>query len=333
MKDRKTQWTIACFILFCCCAAVYMPATTLRAEQTVDGVTCATQTWLTGRYSGFEPGDGLMPNQMIKEEIEEYVGGKKENKIVMLATSYNGYPVATPAEYTLDSDTMTFYGIHETDTEKLLQIERNPKVSISLHEKFTDFESQIKSQQFKGTAVIIEGSDPEFEQILADILPFEEEYGSYFPDMSPEDLMQLLKMATVLTKITLEEATIADTLFKEKGYRTYQRWTRGLKLLSFTATSGNDKVILDWTTDAEIDVAGFNVYRSSNDSEYQLINSSLITATGSETAGDAYQYIDTTAQNLTEYSYMVASVDSSGNESLNGPVTAAPNWFYWLFGL
>ena len=46
-------------------------------------------------------------------------------------------------------------------------------------------------------------------------------------------------------------------------------------LSSFTATPSDRKVILEWTTESEIDNAGFNLYRSkSEDGEYIKINTS-----------------------------------------------------------
>ena len=46
-----------------------------------------------------------------------------------------------------------------------------------------------------------------------------------------------------------------------------------IELASFTATPKISKVILQWSTESEIDNAGFNLYRSeSEDGEYVKIN-------------------------------------------------------------
>ena len=59
-----------------------------------------------------------------------------------------------------------------------------------------------------------------------------------------------------------------------------------IKLASFHATPKLAKVILNWSTESEIDNAGFNLYRSEpEDGELPKINSSLIPANGSSTQG------------------------------------------------
>jgi len=330
MNTRKILIILFVNVLLASWCGTYVLASNQRDDQTIDGVTCATETWLYGKFSGFEPGAGIMTNQQIQQHIAEYMGGRKDNRIVMLSSTYNNYPVATPAEYTLDPDTMTLYGIHETNTEKLLQIERNPYVSLSLHEEFNDFESQIKSVQVKGVAVIIDGSDPEFECILADILPFEEEYGKYFPDLSPEALIQLLKVATVLTKITLYEATLADTTFKASGFRPYQRWLRGVMISNFNAKAGNRKVTLTWETDTENeDLTGFNIYRSKEGSSEEKITVGPISAKGSSTKGASYEFTDNSVANRKTYTYTLVSVDKSGQETKQAQTSATPRLILW----
>ena len=327
--QQMTTTKCWCLALLCWCLVTCYPAAGWSTEQTVDGITCATQTWVTGNYSGFAPGEGIMSNQLVADEIVDYTGGRKDNRIWMLASSYDGYPVATPAEYTLDPATMSLYGIHETDTEKLLQIERNPRVSLSLHEEFTDFESLIKSLQVKGTPIFIDGEVPEFERILMDILPFEEEYGAYFPNLSPEALMQLLKAATVLTKITLTEATLANTSFKQRGYRTYQRWTRGVMVSGLRATPGSRRVTLGWQTEAEPDnCTGFHLYRAESGGSAVKITTNPVTATGSPNSGAVYSYTDTTVRNRATYTYTLVTVDDEATESTQAECNATPRLIY-----
>ncbi|MCX5887216.1 MAG: hypothetical protein NT096_15115 [Proteobacteria bacterium] len=57
-----------------------------------------------------------------------------------------------------------------------------------------------------------------------------------------------------------------------------------VNLSSFTATPSNRAVILEWTTESEIDNAGFNLYRAdAEEGEYVKLNESLIPAQGSPT--------------------------------------------------
>ncbi len=54
-----------------------------------------------------------------------------------------------------------------------------------------------------------------------------------------------------------------------------------INLSSFTATPKAGKVIIQWSTEAEIDNAGFNIYRATAENgEYEKINSDINTSTG-----------------------------------------------------
>ena len=65
----------------------------------------------------------------------------------------------------------------------------------------------------------------------------------------------------------------------------------------FTATPKAGKVLMQWSTEAKIDNAGFNLYRSeSEDGQYTKINASLITAEGSSTQGASYEFTDNGAE-------------------------------------
>jgi hypothetical protein len=96
-------------------------------------------------------------------------------------------------------------------------------------------------------------------------------------------------------------------------------------LSSFTATPSNRQVILKWTTESEIDNAGFNLYRSEAEGgEYVKINDSLIPAEGSSTQGASYQYVDSNVKNRTTYYYKLEDIDINGTSTMHGPVSATP---------
>ena len=86
-----------------------------------------------------------------------------------------------------------------------------------------------------------------------------------------------------------------------------------------TATAGDNQVSLSWTSNNELDFAGYNVYRGPSTpvdtSGTPLNGGSLLTATS---------YVDSTAVNGTTYHYVVQAVDSSGNEADSVPVSATP---------
>ena len=71
-----------------------------------------------------------------------------------------------------------------------------------------------------------------------------------------------------------------------------------ITLSSFTAKGISGKVFVTWSTAAEIDNAGFNLYRSETENgEYIKINASLIPAQGSSMQGANYEFVDKDVKN------------------------------------
>ncbi len=102
-----------------------------------------------------------------------------------------------------------------------------------------------------------------------------------------------------------------------------------IDLSSFTATPKAIKVIIQWSTEAEIDNAGFNLYREmSENGQYTKINSSLIIAQGSSIQGASYEFVDTNVQNRKTYYYKLEDIDLNGTSTMHGPVSAMPRWIY-----
>ena len=98
-----------------------------------------------------------------------------------------------------------------------------------------------------------------------------------------------------------------------------------ISLAEFKATPGSGKVTLIWITASEIDTAGFNIYRSTEENgAYEKINSALIKATGSPGAGATYQFVDSAVKNRKTYWYKLEDIDTSGKATVHGPVSATP---------
>ena len=96
-----------------------------------------------------------------------------------------------------------------------------------------------------------------------------------------------------------------------------------ITLSSFTATPSDRAVILEWTTETEIDNAGFNLYRAeAADGEYIRINPSLIAGQGSSSTGARYEYVDADVKNNRAYYYRLEAVDLHGEKTSYGPVSA-----------
>lgn len=98
-----------------------------------------------------------------------------------------------------------------------------------------------------------------------------------------------------------------------------------VELSSFTATPQSKKVLLQWTTDSEIDNAGFNIYRSdAEQGPYIKINGSLISAEGSPSQGASYAFEDSGIKNRKTYYYKLEDIDLNGETTMHGPVKATP---------
>ncbi|MCX5905591.1 MAG: T9SS C-terminal target domain-containing protein, partial [Proteobacteria bacterium] len=89
--------------------------------------------------------------------------------------------------------------------------------------------------------------------------------------------------------------------------------------------------ILKWETAAEMENAGFNIYRSETaDGEFVKINDGLISAKGSATEGASYTFVDRRTERGKTYYYKLEDVDLSGKTTFHGPASAKP-WFILSF--
>ena len=93
-------------------------------------------------------------------------------------------------------------------------------------------------------------------------------------------------------------------------------------LSSFSASVTGNLVTLNWTTETEPNNAGFNIYRSTNESSnYVKINQALIPAQGSATTGGSYSFYDEPGRGT--FYYKLQDIDLQGRNSFHGPVSAA----------
>ncbi|MEI6125763.1 MAG: hypothetical protein WCQ99_04330 [Pseudomonadota bacterium] len=105
-----------------------------------------------------------------------------------------------------------------------------------------------------------------------------------------------------------------------------------ISLSSFHAAAAHRQVALAWTTESEINNAGFNLYRSeSQDGEYIKINDALIAGLGTAVEGSAYTYLDKGLTDRKTYWYKLEDVDLNGTKTQHGPVSATPRLLYGLF--
>ena len=113
------------------------------------------------------------------------------------------------------------------------------------------------------------------------------------------------------------------------GYR--QGGALPVELSSFTLTrTESGAVVVTWTTESEVDNAGFNLRRSlKRDSGYTLLNPALIAGAGTTGERQTYTFIDTSAKPGVEHYYQIEEVSFGGKPEtlvtrrLRGPVSPA----------
>ena len=104
-----------------------------------------------------------------------------------------------------------------------------------------------------------------------------------------------------------------------------------VELSSFTlARTDAGAVVLTWTTESEVDNAGFNLRRSEKrNSGFTLINPALIAGAGTTGERQTYTFTDTSAKPGVEYYYQIEEVAFDGKPQalamrmLRGPVSAS----------
>ena len=80
-------------------------------------------------------------------------------------------------------------------------------------------------------------------------------------------------------------------------------------------------VVVEWTTESEVDLAGFNLYRSeSPDGPYVKVNATLIPGALDPLLGGKYAYTDTNVVAGHTYYYKLEDVELDGTTTLHGPI-------------
>ena len=75
-----------------------------------------------------------------------------------------------------------------------------------------------------------------------------------------------------------------------------------------------DAVVITWSTQSELNNAGFFIKRSQQrDGEFQIINATMIAGAGTTSEKQFYTYQDTTAQPNVVYYYQIEDVSLDGN--------------------
>jgi hypothetical protein len=103
-----------------------------------------------------------------------------------------------------------------------------------------------------------------------------------------------------------------------------------VELSSFSLSAGDHCVDLIWTTESELNNAGFMIYRSENsDKHYEEIASykyyNQLKGAGTTSIRRVYRFRDESARNNTTYWYKLYDVDFNGAAREHGPIKAYPH--------
>lgn len=95
-----------------------------------------------------------------------------------------------------------------------------------------------------------------------------------------------------------------------------------LLLVAVSAAGCLAQVRVQWTTETEMNTAGFNLYRGeAPEGPFDVkVNAQLIPPAADPLTGQAYSYIDTTAQPGVMYYYQLQEVERNGNVNTFGPI-------------
>jgi uncharacterized repeat protein (TIGR01451 family) len=98
----------------------------------------------------------------------------------------------------------------------------------------------------------------------------------------------------------------------------------GVQLAGFTASSQEGHILLKWETVSEEGVQGFHLYRSTEpDADGTLITDELIPAEApGSTEGASYTWTDTDVETGVTYYYWLEAIDTFGDSTRHGPVSA-----------
>lgn len=121
--------------------------------------------------------------------------------------------------------------------------------------------------------------------------------------------------ANVVQRLTLGLYYGHNTDLGTPGYRRGKPLP--VELSQFSARHVEDEIVINWTTESELNNAGFNIYRStSRTGNFRLINTKLIKGAGTTAEKSTYQFIDTTAKLNVSYYYRIEDIDFGGKRTI-----------------
>ena len=109
---------------------------------------------------------------------------------------------------------------------------------------------------------------------------------------------------------------LLDLLRKNPDVKIYLEWggePLPVTLSHFRAEHTDVGVVLKWTTESEVDNAGFYIYRSeTKDGEFKVVNPTMIQGAGTTSERNTYTWKDTIAKPDVAYYYRIEDISHAG---------------------
>ncbi len=135
-------------------------------------------------------------------------------------------------------------------------------------------------------------------------------------DVSPLKGLVNLQELHIYGNPIKDKKPLLELLRKNPDVRIYLKSGREplpVNLSHFRAEHTNAGVVLKWTTESEVDNAGFYIYRSkTKDGEFRVVNATMIQGAGTTGERNEYTWTDTTAKPNTVYYYRIEDVSHAG---------------------
>ena len=135
-------------------------------------------------------------------------------------------------------------------------------------------------------------------------------------DITPLAGLTNLKKLILVDNPTEDRKLLLDLLRKNPGIKIYLKNASEplpVTLSHFRAEHTDTGVVLKWTTESEVDNAGFYIYRSeTKDGQFKVANPTMIQGAGTTSERRTYTWTDTTAKSNTAYYYRIEDVSHAG---------------------
>lgn len=173
-------------------------------------------------------------------------------------------------------------------------------------------------------AVAAVEDDPETEDVdeSADAIEADEARGAVIP-IGEDNPKRRAKFAWVHAADLdfVDVPTTQKTWFGSSSDKGTPLHTAGkplpVNLSFFRPTLEDGKVVIRWTTESELDNAGFNILRSdTRNGEFKQVNDKLIQGKGTTAERSTYKWVDTSAKPGAVYYYQIEDVSFAGERNM-----------------